>query len=164
MPMIKVRSVQALRRHRLHVAFTDGSEGIADLSAHVRRAPFTVLAEERVFRAVRVVRGAVRWPEANVAIATLVLHALVHTIAPARSLAQPRRDEPAIRLRDLRREVGMTQERVAAEAGLTQSALSHFEAQGDHRVSALRRYVTALGGELEVAAVIGGKRFPLDGV
>jgi hypothetical protein len=163
-PMIRVRSVEPLRGHRLHVAFTDGSSGIADLSQHVRRSPFTALAEERVFRAVRVLRGAVRWPEGKVGITTLALHALVHEIAAPTSLVRARGDEPAVSLRELRREVGKTQDQVAAEAGLSQSALSHFEAAGDHRVSALRRYVAALGGELEVAAVIGGQRFPLQGV
>jgi hypothetical protein len=162
--MIKVRSVEALRGHRLHVAFTDGSSGVADLSGHVRRSPFTALAEERVFRAVRVVRGAVQWPEGKVGIATLALHALVHEIAAPTSLVPVRRTEPAIGLRELRREMGKTQEQVAAEAGLSQSALSHFEGPGDHRVSALRRYVAALGGELEVVAVIDGRRFPLQGV
>jgi len=163
-PMIKVRSVEPLRGHRLHVAFTDGSSGVADLSQHVRRSPYTALAEERVFRGVRVVRGAVQWTEGKVGIATLALHALVHAIAPAKSLVPARGAEPAVRLRELRREVGKTQEQVAAAAGLSQSALSHFEGAGDHRVSALRRYVAALGGELEVVAVIGKRRFVLDGV
>jgi hypothetical protein len=162
--MIKVRSVEPLRAHRLHVAFTDGSNGIADLSQHVRRSPFTALAEERVFRAVKVVRGSVHWPEGNVGIATLALHALVHGIAAPTSLVPAGRAAPAVSLRELRGEVGKTQAQVADEAGLSQSALSHFEGAGDHRLSALRRYVAALGGELEVVAVIGRRRFPLRGV
>jgi transcriptional regulator with XRE-family HTH domain len=67
-------------------------------------------------------------------------------------------------MRELRRLANKTQEQVADDAGLSQSALSHFENAPDHRLSALRRYVEALGGELEIAAVIGGRRFPLHGV
>jgi hypothetical protein len=44
---------------------------------------------------------------------------------------------------------------------MTQSELSRLESRGDHRISTLRRYVEALGGELEVAAIFGGRRVKL---
>jgi hypothetical protein len=44
---------------------------------------------------------------------------------------------------------------------MTQSELSRLERRPDHLVSTLRRYVKALGGELEVTAVLGAKRVKL---
>ncbi len=64
-------------------------------------------------------------------------------------------------LRALREAVGLTQEELAAKVEVTQSQLSKLERREDHRVSTLRRYVEALGGNLEIVAVIGGKRIRL---
>ena len=53
---------------------------------------------------------------------------------------------------------------VARTAEMTQSELSRLESRGDHRISTLTRYVEALGGELEVAAIFaifGGRRVEL---
>jgi DNA-binding XRE family transcriptional regulator len=70
----------------------------------------------------------------------------------------------SLELRELRELVGKTQEALAAQAELTQSQLSKFENRDDHLLSTLRRYVEALGGELEVVAVLGNKRVTLRGV
>lgn len=70
----------------------------------------------------------------------------------------------AMSLRQLREESGKTQVEVAKLAELTQSALSRIERREDNPIEALRRYVEALGGELEVVAVIGNKRVKLLGV
>jgi hypothetical protein len=59
---------------------------------------------------------------------------------------------------------GRTQAELAELAEMTQSALSRIERRGDNPVNALRRYVEALGGELEVVAVLGNKRVTLLGV
>ena len=67
-------------------------------------------------------------------------------------------------LRDMREAAGRTQQDVAELTSMTQSELSRFERREDHKVSTLRRYVEALGGELEVVAVIGNKRIALTGV
>jgi DNA-binding XRE family transcriptional regulator len=67
-------------------------------------------------------------------------------------------------LRELREEVGRTQTELAELAEVTQSALSRIERREDNPIEALRRYVEALGGELEVVAVIGNKRVKLLGV
>ena len=61
-------------------------------------------------------------------------------------------------LRALREAVGLTQEELARKVVVTQSQLSKLERREDHRISTLRRYVEALGGRLEVSAVVGGKR------
>lgn len=70
----------------------------------------------------------------------------------------------AMHLRELREAAGKTQSEIAAVAEMTQAELSKVERREDHLVSTLRRYVEALGGELEVVAVIGNKRIALTGV
>lgn len=61
-------------------------------------------------------------------------------------------------LRRLREALGLTQADVAKLASMTQSEVSRFEKREDHKISSLREMVEALGGELEVVAVVGGKR------
>jgi hypothetical protein len=67
-------------------------------------------------------------------------------------------------LRELRDLAGKTQIEVAQAAEMAQSELSRAERRDDHLLSTLRRYVEALGGELEVVAVLGDKRIRLRGV
>ncbi len=67
-------------------------------------------------------------------------------------------------LRAMREALGKTQEEVAGVADMTQSELSRTERREDHLVSTLRRYVEALGGELEITATFGSKRVRLTGV
>lgn len=64
-------------------------------------------------------------------------------------------------LRTLREAVGLTQGELAQRVEITQSQLSKMERREDHRISTLRRYVEALGGSLEICAVIDGKRIKL---
>jgi predicted transcriptional regulator len=64
-------------------------------------------------------------------------------------------------LRALREAVGLTQGELAQRVEITQSQLSKMERREDHRISTLRRYVEALGGSLEICAVIDGKRIRL---
>jgi predicted transcriptional regulator len=64
-------------------------------------------------------------------------------------------------LADLRRELGITQVELASAADMAQSQVSAMESRDDHLVSTLRRCVRALGGELEVIAVVGDKRVKL---
>ncbi len=65
-------------------------------------------------------------------------------------------------LGELRRELGLTQADVAAAAEMTQGELSRLERRDDHLVSTLRKCVQALGGELEITAVVGNKRVRLN--
>lgn len=64
-------------------------------------------------------------------------------------------------LSELRRELGITQEELARALDVDQTQVSRLERRDDHLVSTLRRCVEALGGELEVTAVVGGKRVRL---
>jgi predicted transcriptional regulator len=70
----------------------------------------------------------------------------------------------SLTLRQLREEVGKTQAELAEITEVTQSALSRLERREDNPLEAVRRYVEALGGELELVAVIGNKRVKLLGV
>jgi len=67
-------------------------------------------------------------------------------------------------LAELRKESGLTQEQAAQRTEMTQSELSKLERRDDRLVSTLRRYVEALGGQLEVRAVFGNKEIRLRGV
>jgi hypothetical protein len=64
-------------------------------------------------------------------------------------------------LADLRRELGMTQVDLADAAEMTQGQISSLEHRTDHLVSTLRRCVRALGGDIEVVAVVGERRVKL---
>jgi len=58
-------------------------------------------------------------------------------------------------LHELRRARELSQEHLAATMKQSQSAISRLERRTDMYISTLRRYVRALGGELEIVA-----RFP----
>jgi transcriptional regulator with XRE-family HTH domain len=66
-------------------------------------------------------------------------------------------------LRGLRELVGKTQQEMAVLVEQTQGQVSETERRSDHRLSTLRRYVEALGGEIEVVATFGDKRIRLHG-
>jgi DNA-binding XRE family transcriptional regulator len=67
-------------------------------------------------------------------------------------------------LKAVRELLGKTQAEVAAIADISQAELSRAEKREDHLLSKLRRYVEALGGELEVVARFGDKTIRLRGV
>jgi hypothetical protein len=67
-------------------------------------------------------------------------------------------------LAELRRVAGKTQKEVAATTRMSQPELSRVERRQDHLLSTLRRYVEALGGEVEVVARFGRKSVRLVGV
>jgi len=67
-------------------------------------------------------------------------------------------------LRGLRESVGRTQGEVARRVSMTQPQLSRVETRRDHLISTLRRYVRALGGNLEIVAVVKGARVVLQQV
>jgi DNA-binding XRE family transcriptional regulator len=161
---MRVRNVEARPGYRLDVTFSDGTRGTADMTSRVGKTPFEALADQRVFETVMVDYGTVTWPDVDLDIATEAVYAMVHGLPRPRSQEQVDDNELRVSLRELRRITGMTQVDVAEEAGLTQASLSHFENSPDHKLSALRRYVAALGGELEITAVIGDRRIPLHGV
>jgi predicted transcriptional regulator len=60
-------------------------------------------------------------------------------------------------LRTLRESVGKTQSEVARVASMTQPQLSRVEGRRDHLISTVRKYVEALGGDVDVIARVGGR-------
>ena len=67
-------------------------------------------------------------------------------------------------LRAVREIAGKTQVQVAKILETTQSELSRLEHREDFKLSTLRRYIEALGGELEIVARFGDKMVRLHAV
>ncbi len=59
-------------------------------------------------------------------------------------------------LADVRRRRGLTQAEVARRMGISQSDVSKLERRGDVRVSTLRAYARALGGQLRIGLQLPG--------
>lgn len=88
---------------------------------------------------------------------------------PVRVLGRGLRAQRGVRLtmRVIREAAGKTQVDVAAESQMDQADVSRLESREDFddcQVSTLQRYVTALGGNLELVAAFGNKRIVLCGV
>jgi predicted transcriptional regulator len=81
--------------------------------------------------------------------------------AEARVQARVSAELEALTLKALRQRLELTQTEVSRSADMTQSELSRLESRSDHLISTLRRYVGALGGELEVTAVFGEHRIKI---
>jgi len=84
--------------------------------------------------------------------------------AVARVTARARSEIRELTLKELRKDLDITQAQLAHAADMTQSELSRLESRADHRVSSLRRYVEALGGEIEITAIVGTRRIKLTDV
>lgn len=67
-------------------------------------------------------------------------------------------------LREIREMLGKTQVEMAEKLAASQAEISRFERREDVRLSTLRRYVTALGGDLEVYASFGDRKVRLRAV
>jgi transcriptional regulator with XRE-family HTH domain len=73
---------------------------------------------------------------------------------------------PHLSLAAARAAAAKTQVQVSEASGIAQGDVSKLERRedlDDVQVSTLRRYVEALGGELELVAVVGGRRIVLGG-
>jgi len=66
-----------------------------------------------------------------------------------------------LKLALLREQQGLTQEKLAQRAKITQSEVSRTELRNDCLVSTLERYAAALGGELELYIKINGQPHPV---
>jgi hypothetical protein len=70
---------------------------------------------------------------------------------------------PRLDLRALREAVGRTQHQIATAAAMDQGDVSRLEQREDAKLSTLKRYVRALGGQLELVVVLKtGHRLRVD--
>lgn len=76
-----------------------------------------------------------------------------------------RAEERAYRLREIREEMGLTQQELAGRMNLTQPTISALESGDLQRsgLATLMAYVEALGGTIEVTARFGDRRLLLTG-
>jgi transcriptional regulator with XRE-family HTH domain len=74
----------------------------------------------------------------------------------ARSEMQAKEMMAEMLLAEIRKEIGLTQEDLAAEMNIKQPSLSKLESQDDMQISTLQRLIRALGGELELVAHMPG--------
>ena len=89
-------------------------------------------------------------------------------VEPVRILGRGLRAQRGVRLtlRGLRDAAGKTQAEVAEAAKVDQGDISRLEGKADFgecQVATLRRYIEALGGRMEVAAIFGDKRIVVAG-
>jgi DNA-binding XRE family transcriptional regulator len=71
--------------------------------------------------------------------------------------AEKRAMREALRLSELRGEIGVTQVEMAQRVGVSQANISRIEREEDVYLSTLSGYVEALGGELQLNAVFPEK-------
>ncbi len=64
------------------------------------------------------------------------------------------------KLVEFRKAVGLTQVELAGKMSITQENVSRLEKRSDMHLSTLRKYVEALGGELEILINIPDKKLP----
>lgn len=84
----------------------------------------------------------------------------------AKRVVRPRKGHERIPLASVRKIVGKTQVEVAGAAEMPQGDVSRVEGRAalgeDVRLSTLKRYAQGLGGEIELAIVVGGRRYLVD--
>jgi hypothetical protein len=161
--MIKVTSVEHRGDYRLALRFSDGSDGEADLRDHLGHRAFAPVRDVARFSEAFVAHGTVCWP-GELDLAPERLYALANGLPIPDSFEAADANEREVSLRELRKLAGKTQDRVSEAMSIDQAELSRLERRGDCKVSTLRRFVEALGGQLEIAAVVNGKRVTLRGV
>lgn len=81
----------------------------------------------------------------------------------AERIAELRQETLAeIGLYELRRARDLSQTELAGRLQITQAAVSKFENSDDVRLSTLRQYIEALGGQLEISARFDDRVVPID--
>lgn len=160
--MIHVTDVSYIDGYRLTVTFSDGTSGTADLGELVARSKALAPLRDKALFSKAYADHTVCWPGDH-DIATEAVYALAHGLAPPKTWEDAQRNELEVSLRELRRLSGKTQVELSEEMGMAQGEISKLERREDMRVSTLKRYVGALGGRIEIVAVIGDKRVTLRG-
>jgi hypothetical protein len=83
-------------------------------------------------------------------------------ISRAKVVGRGLKKDRRLTLQTLRVALGKTQADVARAAEMEQGDVSRLEARDDMKLSTLTRYAAAIGGRVEVAIVIGGRRYMLE--
>jgi predicted XRE-type DNA-binding protein len=153
MKLIKVTRVKALEDARLDLAFSDGTHGVADLSADLT-GPLAPLRDRALWETAHIHRGVVTWSD-DLDIAPEFLYARAHGLEAPRTGDDVVANRLAVTMRELRTLAGMSQAEVAEAMGVAQAEVSRLEGRADTKLSTIERYVRALGGEVEVVARLG---------
>lgn len=160
-----ITSVRYVDGFRLEVTFEDGSTGTADMAETIKgKTFFAPLLDVEIFKQARIEEGTVAWP-GDIDIASEAVYALAHGLPKPKSIEDVHANELAVSLRELRKLGNLSQEDVAETLQVSQRSISRLEnAAATAQLDTLRRYLSALGWDLEVVAVQGSKRIALRGV
>lgn len=159
MTLIKVSKVVPLDGFRLDLTFTDGTCGIADLSADLD-GPLAALRDPERWKEAHVSRGVVVWND-DLDLAPEFLYARTHALEPPKTVLDVAANQMTVTMRELRKLAGKSQVEVAEEMGVAQAEVSRLEGRADTKLSTIERYVKALGGEVEVIARFGDRSMRL---
>jgi hypothetical protein len=160
--MIQVTKFDLIDDHRIHLFFSDGTDGEVDLAEEMVHRPFDVLSKPHVWKAAQLDVGTVVWPD-GIDFAPEYLYAKAHHLPAPRTYEDTLANEREVSLRDLRKLGEKTQVQMADSLKVSQPELSRLEGGGDFRLSTVRKYLAALGWQLEIAAVRGPARVKLRG-
>lgn len=141
----------------LRVAFSDGSEGVADMSKDLPGV-LEDLRNPDVFAKAHADGYGVAWSD-DLDVPPSYVYALAHGFDPPKDIEDAQTHETQVALRQLRELAGKSQVEVAAAMGVAQTEVSRLEHRKDAKLSTIVRYVVeGLGGEVELVAVVGGQR------
>ena len=154
-----VIDLRYLDNFRLHLEFADGTQGVADLENEIAsRKAFASLRHIPTFRRAHIEGGTVAWP-GGLDLAAERLYALTHHLPPPTTIEEAEANAFKVSLRELRRLSDVRQEDLATTLEVTQGAVSRMESSdGETKLATLKRYLSALGWDLEVVAVKGDRR------
>ena len=90
------------------------------------------------------------------------LQAQMSQEAQAATAARSAELEAEMTLADLRRAMALSQEELAAVLNISQGSVAKMEKRADMLVGTLRRFIEAMGGELEIVARLPGGDVRID--
>jgi hypothetical protein len=160
--LLRIVDVAHAGDYRLALQFSDGSNGVADMGGQLTDV-LAPLSDPALFAQAFIDGETVAWP-GDLDVAAEFLYALAHHLPPPTTGEEVARNELVVSLRELRNFAGKTQAEVGEAAGLAQSEVSRIEGRDDALLTTLRRYVEALGGELELVARFGNKAMKIGGI